>query len=141
MTVDTQSEQRADTISGLRAFADFLEANPKVGMPFGSVLTLNSVDDAAGMAAEAKGMGGRWEKFEGVEGLFQLRRDFGPCASHRISTKRANVCERIVKGTCEVTVTEPDQAAVDALPKVTRTETVEDVEWVCPESLLAVVAA
>jgi hypothetical protein len=41
------------------------------------------------------------------------------------------VCERVVVATREVEMEEPDPVAVAALPKVTRTVTVEDVEWKC----------
>lgn len=44
---------------------------------------------------------------------------------------RAEVCERVVKGTREVVKEVPDPDALKAVPKVTVTETVEDVEWVC----------
>lgn len=50
---------------------------------------------------------------------------------------RGEVCERIVTGTREVTKEVPDPKALAEVPKVTVTETVEDVEWKCTP-LLAV---
>lgn len=48
-----------------------------------------------------------------------------------VYASRSEVCERVVKGTREVTKEVPDPEALKAVPKVTVTETVEDVEWVC----------
>lgn len=44
---------------------------------------------------------------------------------------RDKICERVVTGTREVTEEVPDPEALAAVPKVTVTKTVEDVEWVC----------
>lgn len=48
-----------------------------------------------------------------------------------IYAERSRVCERVVKGTREVTKEVPDPEVLKAVPKVTVTETVEDFEWVC----------
>lgn len=53
----------------------------------------------------------------------------------RVYSTREQVCERVVVGTREVEVEEPDpqevERAIAALPKTRRVETVEDVEWRC----------
>lgn len=61
---------------------------------------------------------------------------FGEVGVH-VYAARGEVCERIVTGTREVTKEVPDPDALAAVPKVTVTETVEDVEWKCTP-LLAV---
>lgn len=48
-----------------------------------------------------------------------------------VFAEREEVCERVVVGTREVTKEVPDPAALAAMPRVTVTETVEDVEWKC----------
>jgi hypothetical protein len=48
-----------------------------------------------------------------------------------IYTHREVVCERIIVATREETVEEPDPEALAALPKVKRTQVVEDVRWEC----------
>lgn len=53
--------------------------------------------------------------------------------SVNIITDREAVCRRVVTGTREVTKTVPAPGA----DTVEVTETVEDVEWVCDEPLLA----
>jgi hypothetical protein len=52
---------------------------------------------------------------------------------------RNEVCEKVVTGTREVTKEVPDPEALAAVPKVTVTETVEDVEWRCHPILDAAV--
>jgi len=138
-------KKRVETIKGLRDFADFLEANPDASVPFSGLLAMDFPQSKAEMATTAKGLGGHWEKTDRVDGQFQLKRNFGPWCEYRLSISREAVCERIVKGTREITLTEADPAAlaeaVAALPQIKRTETVEDVEWVCPPSLLSEVAS
>lgn len=56
----------------------------------------------------------------------------------RLHFSHANVCTKVVKGVRTVTEEVPDPEALAALPKVTVTREVEDVEWVCPDSLLAI---
>jgi hypothetical protein len=134
-------EKRAETIKGLRDFADFLEANPEASVPFSGLLAMDFPQSKAEMATAAKGLGGHWEKTDRVDGQFQLKRNFGPWCEYRLSINREAVCERIVKGTREITLTAPDPEAIAALPQIERTETVEDIEWICPPSLLSEVAS
>jgi hypothetical protein len=67
-------------------------------------------------------IGGKWAKTDGGDRLYLRHRqgdiEFG------VAVDREAVCERVVKGTREVTI-----PAVEAKPE--RVQTVEDVEWVC----------
>lgn len=65
-----------------------------------------------------------------------VRLQFGEVGVH-IYAHRDQVCERIVTGTTEVTKEVPDPEALAAVPKVTVTETVEQVEWKCTPLLAA----
>ena len=58
------------------------------------------------------------------------RLHFGPVVIQPYDNREA-VCERVVTGTREVTKEVPDPEALASVPKVTVTETVEDVEWRC----------
>lgn len=55
---------------------------------------------------------------------------FGPISLH-VYAGRGEVCERIVLGTHEETQEVPDPELLAQVPLVTRTVTVEDVEWRC----------
>ena len=138
--VGLTDEQRA-YIDGLRAYADFLEANPEIA----GRTALNHVDSGGeyfcGTAGTAEGLvrlsreaGGKWDKEVGSD-YFRLTRAFGP---HRFSlfVSRGQVCERVVR-TETVTREVPDPEKVAEIPTVTVTEEIEHVEWVCPPSLLA----
>jgi hypothetical protein len=133
-----EPDERADKIAQLRRFADFLEAHPEaklIHMP----TVYHIVHNRQEMAATIKALGGKWDKDEDGES-FKVRQTISG-VEYVIFAARENVCTRVVTGTKEVTRTEPDPQAVAALPKVTYTEMVEDVEWVCPESLLSGVSA
>jgi hypothetical protein len=67
-------------------------------------------------------VGGKWAKSEGSDVLYfrQARGD----VEFTVAVDREAVCERVVKGTREVTI-----PAVKAQPA--RVQIVEDVEWVC----------
>jgi hypothetical protein len=67
-------------------------------------------------------IGGKWAKADGGDRLY-LRRHQGDI-EFCVVVDREAVCERVVKGTREVTI-----PAVEAQPE--RVQTVEDVEWVC----------
>jgi hypothetical protein len=55
---------------------------------------------------------------------------FGP-VTVQVYTDREAVCERVVVGSHEEVVEEKDPEALAAVPTITRTVTVEDVEWQC----------
>ncbi len=126
----------------LRQVADWLDQHP-AAQPhqietWGDAIVVQdySCHTREDLAARVKALGGRWDKLDEVESLFEVVRDICPGVRYRIATWRDAVCERVVVGT--TTVSEPDPAAVAALPHVERE--VEQVEWRCPPSILAQVA-
>lgn len=139
MTTD-QSTERTGYIQGLRELADFLEAHDGVPVPFhGSLQTgkwekvfniflIHEGDNRERIAMVARAMGNFEKRADGSD--FRVFRRFGGITLVA-QAAREDVCERVVVGTREVTVTEPDPAAVAALPTVTTTKVVEDVEWIC----------
>jgi hypothetical protein len=145
MTIIPQGEQQLSPVAvkrteyarGLRALADLLDAHPELPLPYtGTGLSaLNWIDVGADMqrsaAIFARVMPGTVTKsVSGNAGQFYL--DF---TLHGLSLRwiapREEMCERVVVGTREVEIEEPDPEALAQVPKVKRTETVEDVEWQC----------
>ncbi|MEU8271589.1 hypothetical protein AB0B89_31065 [Sphaerisporangium sp. NPDC049002] len=130
---------RAEYIKGLRALADILENHPDLPLPYdgrGGAIDFIELgeEDRRGAAVFARVMPGTVRK-EPRDTYLDLVADV-----HGVKVKwiamRSNVCERVVTGTREVEIEEPDPQALAAVPKVKRTVTVEDVEWQCG-SLLA----
>jgi hypothetical protein len=104
---------------GLRDLADFLDTHPDVPEPKYTVFNVFVYDKAA-LATAARAA--RWEKVYNGE-WFSLRQTFGEDVSLDINVQRSLVCTRIVTGTRVV----PAKAE----------EIVEEVEWVCHDSLLS----
>jgi hypothetical protein len=130
--------ERQAYIDGLRAVADFLQANPALvsSVVYRSFVSCNSHSPSSPDLLEAaRAAGGKWEKHVD-ETDFHLTRSFGP---HTITlfVGRENVCERVITHTETITHEVPDPEFVANIPTVTVTEEVEHVEWVCPPSLLA----
>lgn len=131
-------EKVREWVRGIRQLADFVEANPEMHDGGVNALTLwcyvGGTDARDAMAAAARVMAPVEKVVEDYDpSTFRLRKTFGP---HELTvfTNRANVCERRVIGTEVVEVegySDEDQAKIDAIPKVTRTETRELVEWEC----------
>lgn len=140
--------ERAAFIAGLHEIADWLGAHPEVPLPY---MNPGHVNGHAGpslpiylhkswggqppvrerLAAVARAMGRATKQPDHVDGnRFEVWRTFGPIAVYA-TAPRAEVCERVVVGEREETVEVPDPDAVAALPKVTVTKLVEDVEWRC----------
>ncbi len=118
----TTDSTRDAYIAGLRALADFLEAEP--GVPVSANDTLNVFTDKAGVTAAARAKGG-WRKEYG-SAHFWLTRSFGPIA-FEVNASRNSVCRKVSTGTRVI-------PAQPAQPE--RTEEVFD--WICDEtSLLA----
>lgn len=128
---------RAAYTAGLRALADILDAHPDLPLPWqgGPYMAmtfhfLHAQDPRAELAAARRALGIPMGKEPDENGYFNMDGTL-----HGLHVKlvafRKDVCERVVTGTREVEVEEPDPNAVAALPKVTRTEVIEDVEWVC----------
>ncbi|WP_433078977.1 hypothetical protein ACQP1P_38855 [Dactylosporangium sp. CA-052675] len=141
------TDDREAFIEGLHQIADFLAEHPEVPLPnmssyvggryvpSFSIYThcvdptnrSDSRDQRTKLADIARAMG-RAEKSTDFE--FAVWRRFSGVVLAAYA-ERNEVCERVVTGTREVTKEVPDPAALAAVPKVTVTETVEDVEWVC----------
>jgi hypothetical protein len=120
-------------IEGLRQIADFLVEHPEVPKPYHLMGTefyiyLFGDDQRATLTTIAKAMGRAEKKVDGDR--FLVSRQFAGITLIA-QADRAEVCERVVVGTREVEVEEPDPAALAAVPKVKRTTVVEDVEWRC----------
>src|SRR5882672_2620324 len=126
---------RADYIAGLRTLADILETHDELPLPY--QLTAGTGFAFYALSSEKKkhaktllpswmrAIGGTWRK-EWHGDYFDLCGNVGPIPV-RLSTFRDAVCKRVVTGTREVTLEEPDPGA----PKVPVTRVIEDVEWVC----------
>ena len=111
---------RKEEVEGLYRLAEFLRANPDI--PFGDPCFgtwMNTKEEMLKL-----GHGGQWRKEE-YGGAFCLYRDFGPNLRYRIFCSRAEVCERVVKGT----------QWVEGKPAIPGHEE-EIVEWICPDSIM-----
>lgn len=137
------TDKRAAYIEGLHQIADFLAEHPEVPLPnigdfingayqptlriFTQVGRDDDRDQRTKLADIAKAMG-RAEKATDYE--FAIWRKFSGIILAAYA-ERGEVCERVVTGTREVTEEVPDPEALAAVPKVTVTKVVEDVDWVC----------
>jgi hypothetical protein len=137
----TQSmqDERREAIDGMRAFADWLEEHPDAEVPASyEVGCVHLVASAEELTSLARSLGGRWEK-RVDDDAFRLCRMIGGFR-YTLYASRGTVCTGR-KVTVTKTVTERDPAVVEAalaaIPEVTREVEVEETVWDCPESLLA----
>lgn len=123
---------------GLRALADFIEANPSLAEEM--AYTLSSMqdpvlkDDPVETLAEFARAAARARiphRKNGSDKYFRLELQFGDAVTFTPYASREKVCERVVVGTTPVTKTVPDPEALAAVPTIEVTEDVEQVEWVC----------
>lgn len=130
----TKAEELASSLDKLAAF---VRANPDIASDMAStvkrflvyILAADPRPVMAEWARRGKASGARVEKsFDEQWGAVTLH--FGLVDLHIYSDRDA-VCTRVVVGTREVEVEEPDPEALAAVPTVTRTVTVEDVQWQC----------
>jgi hypothetical protein len=139
MTTDT----RQAYIDGLHQIAEFLTEHPEVPLPYQSglvagqfrpaVMRIYLVGEAGPrekLAAITRAMGNVDKSVNEATANFEVHRQFAGITL-LAAASRADVCERVVTGTREVTKEIPDPEALAAVPKVTVTEVVEDVDWVC----------
>ena len=133
-TTEPTVDPRAAYTAGLRALADLLDAHPDLPLPvYGDLIPMTlgfyTPDARERIAAAVRLFPGTKMK-RADDDYFRI-----DVALHGLSVQltalRHDVCERVVVGTTEVVVEEPDPDAVAALPKVMRTEVVEQVEWIC----------
>lgn len=134
---DQLTVRQAAFLDGLRVFIDRCETTPDL-IPDSGLTIVKGVHRWGGeapavqMARLAVAAGGKWEKRSDGD-TFDLIGFFGP---HKmiLFTSQENVCERVV--TTETITREIPDPSVE-VPLVTVTEEVEQIEWKCPESLLA----
>ena len=127
-------------VNGLRELADFIEQHPETHNALGYnnlAVTINHPCNSRDEIVQTRrSLGGRWDKQES-EDYFTIRRSFGPLANYDLYASRRLVCEKRVVGKKERVELAPDPEAVAALPLLPRTVEEEEIEWVCPPSLLA----
>lgn len=136
-------DARQAFIDGLHQIADFLAEHPEVPLPtmgssiggkyeptlsiFTQCESRDERDQKTMLADIARAMG-KAEKSTHHE--FAIWRRFAGVILAAYA-ERNEVCDRVVTGTREVTREVRDPEALAAVPLVSVTETVEDVEWVC----------
>jgi len=129
------SIDRAEYIAALRKVADILEDNPQLRLPYQDSFTFHFLSDGSGavpnMVEAAKCFGIDFEK-RPWDNYFDLDGFVGPIKI-QLSSMRDDVCKRVVTGRREIV--EPEVIYTATGNMVTRIE--EDVDWVCPDSLLA----
>lgn len=112
-----EQERLDQCVAGLRQLADFIEAHPALPVPYGTNLNVFT-EDKTELAALARVGNVRWEKHANGE-YFYLKAHFAGGHSYEININRAKVCRKVVLGS-----------------HVEPAKVVEDVEWICEESLL-----
>lgn len=134
-----ERDQREAYTAGLRQLADILDNHPEVPLPYqgsgpdAARMTFHFLctdDPRSEMAATRRALGVPMDKNGDRDEYFDLKGNLHGLY-FTLTAFRKDVCERVVIGRRKVEVTEPDPGAVAALPKVTRSVTVEDVEWRC----------
>lgn len=146
--MNDNTELAKQQAAGLRQLADMIEANPEfsgdidyalrdglIAMPLHNSEVTDERARLADWVRVAKAFGAAITK-DARHDRFKVVVDFG-AVKVDVLAHREQVCERVVTGTREVTETVPEPAALAAVPKVTLTRTVEDVEWVCRPLLAA----
>jgi hypothetical protein len=138
--VGEPSDRRQGYIDGLRALADALAAYPELMLPIDgylsgmSILSTGEADQREQLAAWARVLPGRKTK-SGSDRYFRFDGAFAGLKI-QVVCDRDVVCERVVIATREVTEDVPDPEALAAVPTVSVTKTVEDVEWRCSPVLV-----
>lgn len=129
-------ESREKQIAGLRALADFLEANPDIKNPheYGGHIYFYGADSKEQMTRWRRRAGGTWEKGFDYAGDFTLTGNVGGHAI-TLNTRRENVCTRRVVGTRTETVREYPEGALVDIEMIEVEKEVEIVEWECPDTL------
>jgi hypothetical protein len=138
--MSSNTELAAQQAAGFRKLAAFIEQNPEVA-PFAAYLDdgINvfhvwGKDDAQMIIRAALASGAKVDK-RYFNDTFSADFTFGAVKVSLLGN-RAAVCEKVVT-TREVIEEVPDPQALAAVPTVTVTKTVEDVEWVCRPLLAA----
>lgn len=135
-TTTVTQDTRAEQVANLRAFADFLGANPQLRSPFDSsgerfLVCLNwTGDPKAELAAWARATSHLKPSKHYGDTYAGITIDFGGIELY-VYASREQVCDRVVTGVETVTKTVKDPEMLKAVPEVEITEQVETVEWIC----------
>ncbi|MHB1670115.1 hypothetical protein [Thiomonas sp.] len=121
---------------GLRELANWLDAHPE-WTPFSGeyLYSWQHNADLSTMARAARDMGTAEKEINENTGTFKLVKRFGPHA-FTVLADRAAVCERVVKGRRVVKRVEKVPVGDVVYSEHEVEEVVEEVEWVCPPSIL-----
>jgi hypothetical protein len=122
--------------TGLRAYADFIEAHPTFPMRYGDDL-LNYVwaGSADDFAAAARLLAPVRKEGAATSSYMTIARDFGGGVVARVAFVKAGTCERVLVGKRTVKRSVP---VVPASAEMKEIEVEEDVyEWRCPPILAA----
>ena len=129
---------RLEATRSMRKFCDLLDAHDDIPLPYEfnkvDIHFLGDVNALDGMTRVRRIIGGRWDK-RPWDSYFTLDGMVGSIKVCLTSFREA-VCTRVVVDTRTTTRDIPDPDVVDQRPLVRITETIEDVEWVCPDSLV-----
>lgn len=135
-----EQNRRAGHIAGLRALADLLEQHDELPLPY----DVTALWISSGPRPEQRAIAQTFTRVmpgtirKGVRGdAFDLDGEIGPIHVGLI-VQRDAVCQRVVTDVTEVTREVPDPDALAAVPMITVTETVEQVEWICSPVLAQV---
>lgn len=140
-----EHEERGQFIAGLVAMADLLAKHPDINVNFSSAFDLFVyADNAEALRKKIRALGPseKWSTDHSVG----VRRAFGP---HHVTVFAAKsvTCQRVVTGRQPVTRTAQKRDELPADAREVREVTViqytidqDQVEWVCPDSLLAATA-
>lgn len=130
----SSTDKRTAYVEGLRTLADLIERHDELPLPYDVTaqwINVSSSEDDQRRIAQtfARVMPGTIAKSV-RDTAFDLDGQVGAVNVGMILSRDA-VCTRVMKEVREVTREVPDPDALAAVPTVTVTETVEDVEWVC----------
>jgi hypothetical protein len=114
-----------ELIAGLRGLAEFLEQRPEFPI-LGSHTWYIFQHNPIGLSDCIKSLGRVTKYADG--GYIGAQRRFGPIVLD-VSSKRSEVCRRVVKGTRTVTKLVPVQFELQEVEE-------EIVEWECPKQLI-----
>ncbi len=129
-----QDRKRTESIQGMRALCDFLEANPTIESPLaGGYMTIYVTPDQ--LKATARTLGSFTKSADAD--YYRLVKDFGGGVELHTITSRSAVCKKVKVGTQTVVKKVIDPAYVRPITPMVEVEVEEDVyEMQCPESIL-----
>lgn len=135
-----EKEKRAETLAGIRQLCDIFEEHDDIPLPYAFndvsiFLTSDGASTMKRMTSIRRRIGGKWEKKPWAEYFDIVCKVRG--VTVKLTSLRKDVCQRVVTGTRTSVVEVPDPELVAKVPLKRVESTIEDVEWVCPESLLS----